>query len=416
MTPAAYPLSAVRAVALHAQSLDQPDSPEKNTAKEDIAALANKLGCIQIDTLQMVSRSQQLVLWSRLGSYNRQDFDDLIYRAEDRRLFEGWMHAASFVPIREYRYQMPRQRQSKERHTSVEGSGWLTDPENRELLNRVLNRIRQEGGLRVSDFEGDGKPRGGWWDWKPAKYALEHLFAWGELMIEKRINFQRVYNLTERVLPDWVDRGEPTEEERDRFWLERGVRAFGICKPDQACDFAYLKKGTSRKIVNELVKKGVLLEIQGTLYDGSVETFVICRDHLPLLEMAADGELNAQRTTFLSPFDSLYWPKRRDMELWGFYQTLECYVPAPKRIWGYFSLPVLYHDRLVGRFDPKLERSNGLLRIKSFHLESGIEPEEEMVREIAAAMRDFLKFHSAGNLEIEQSNPIELGRLLVKAL
>ena len=135
-----------------------------------------------------------------------------------------------------------------------------------------------------------------------------------------------------------------------------------------------------------------------------------------MLEQAANGSLKAERTTFLSPFDNLFWAAHRDEMLWGFHQALECYLPAPKRVYGYFCLPILHKDRLVGRFDPKLERKDGILRIKALYLEPGVKAGEELVKDVATAMRDFMKFHDAKELVIERSEPASFGKKLLKAL
>ncbi len=397
-----YPLHALRTLALKAQGLDAP------------ARAVDRLGCVQIDTLQMVRRSQYLVLWSRLGSYDPADFDALA-AAEDRRLFEGWQHAACLIPLAEYRYQIPHQRHLREQ-PARHSESWLADPENVELTQTVLERIRREGALRTSDFEGDGHRRGSWWDWKPAKHALEHLYAWGDLMIAGRVNFQRVYDLTGRVLPDWVDVTEPSLEERDRFWVERGAKALGVCTARQAGDYTWMKITHAQPQVDALLKTGALTEITGELEGGKTGQLLVHREALPLLERAADRDLQAGRTTFLSPFDSLFWAGRRDEQLWGFRKALEAYLPASKRTYGYFCLPILHRDRLVGRFDPKLERKTGTLRLKSLYLETGIKADEALVADVAAAMRDFLAFHAASDLVIETSRPASFGKKLAAAL
>jgi uncharacterized protein YcaQ len=270
--------------------------------------------------------------------------------------------------------------------------------------------------LRGADFEYDGPKRGSWWDWKPAKNALEHLFARGELMISDRVNFQRVYDLSERVLPAWVDRIEPTRAERDRFWIERNLRVLGVCDLRQAAGYPYVKRGDNRQIFSELVSAGIAVPIQGRLANGEVRPLYVHKDNMLSLEQAADGALEARRTTFLSPFDNLLWATGRDKQLWSFHQTLEAYLPAPKRIWGYFCLPILHHDRLVGRFDPKLERSSGVLRLKALYLEPGVEPDDALVSGVAVAMRDFLAFHQASQLVVERSQPEEFGQRLLAAM
>jgi hypothetical protein len=402
----------LRTVALHTQGLDKAeDSP---SARETIYQTIEQVGCIQIDTLHMVRRSQYLVLWSRLGNYDPAEFDNLA-SSVDRRLFEGWEHAASLIPLTEYRYQLPHQRNLRE-HPTNWYNRWLNETVQKEFVPQVLERVRREGALKVSNFESDGHQGGTWWNWRPAKVALEFLFAYGELMISDRVKFQRVYDLTERILPEWADLTEPTVEERDLFWVERGARALGVCLPRHAGDYTWMKVARSKPIVEALIKAGILIQVTGLLENGKTGEFIIHRDNLPLLEQAADGALKAGRTTFLSPFDSLWWANRRDEQLWGFHQSLEAYLPAPKRQYGYFCLPILHKDRLVGRFDPKLERKTRILRLKTLYLEPGIEPDEELVTAVAARMHDFMEFHQARDLVIERSQPTRFAEELLKKM
>ena len=414
-TKAIYPLSAVRALALYTQGLTAPHERGIAPTPEVIYQIVDQLGCVQIDTLQMVQRSHYLVLWSRLGAYESADLDHLVYQPGQRRLFEGWQHAASFIPLTEYRYQMPHQRRLRE-EPGEWFLDWLSNPQHAALLPQALERIRQEGAIRAGDFKYDGPKRGSWWDWKPAKVALEHLFAHGDLMIAGRVNFQRVYNLTERVLPDWVDTRAPTMEQRNRFWAERAARALGVFQPIQIAEYTFMKRGLAKPYVEELLEGEVCLPVKARLADGKVHTLAVHRESLPLLEKAVDGHITPQRTTFLSPFDSLFWARRRDELFWNFRNVLEAYKPAGQRQWGYFCLPILHQDRLVGRFDPKLERRDGHLRIKALYLEPGIPLEDEIISGIAAAMRDFLAFHNATNLSIERSDPPEFAAQLMAAL
>ena len=228
-------------------------------------------------------------------------------------------------------------------------------------------------------------------------------------MVSGRENFQRVYDLRERVLPDWVDTSEPTEEEAVRHLLEWSMRRIGICTPGQLRDYARMKVGESRSHLRALMDEGVFVEVSCVTAAGDTERFIVHRDSLDTLERAADGGLTPNATTFLTPFDSLFWAPGRDAQLWGFEQRLEAYVPAPKRRWGYFCLPILHGDRLVGRFDPKLERATGTLRLRALHLEPGVEPDEELAADFAQAMRGFMAFHGATDLVVEGGNGAALG-------
>ncbi len=417
---APIPLRAARALALHAQRLGDPHYPDgPQPTRRDILGVVEQLGAIQIDTLQMVHRSHYLTLWSRLGMYDPADVDALAYGSptdrDDRQLFEYWFHAACLIPLREYRYTLPHKRRNREKPDSWHHD-WLATPEAQAVLAHVQARIREQGAVRAADFEHDGQRSGSWWGWRPAKRALEILFSEGTLMVADRINFQRVYDLTERVLPDWVDTSEPTLEETRRFLMSRAVRVFGLCEPLQAANYVHMKRSTARPYVESLLKAGELQEVDVDLADGRTTTMVLHRENLPLLEAVLDGALAARRTTFLSPFDSLFWPQGRDRQLWGFEQTLEAYKPAPQRSWGYFCLPILHEDRLVGRFDPRLERRSGTLTLRALYLEPGIALEDSLIADVAVAMRDFLRFHSARNLVIERSDPPAFGERLLAVL
>ena len=399
-----YPLSAARALALDAQGLaEQPDLDAPSTPDEVYAAV-ERVGCLQIDTLQMVRRSHYLALWSRLGMYDPGDLDALAYDSDGRRLFEYWLHAASIIPLSEYRYRLRLMRRCAE-GTFRSRLRWLDEPGNAEMVDAVRQRVREDGAVRVGDFSDERPlPRKGWWDWKPAKHALEYLYDLGELMVSDRENFQRVYDLRERVLPDWVDTSKPTEEEAVRHLLEWSMLRIGICTPRQLADYARLKVGESRAYLRALMEEGVFVEVWCVTAAGGAERFIVHRDSLSMLERAADGGLVPSATTFLTPFDSLFWAPGRDVQLWDFEQRLEAYVPAPKRRWGYFCLPILHGDRLVGRFDPKLERATGTLRLRALHLEPGVEPDEELVSDFGQAMRGFMAFHGATDLVVEGGN------------
>jgi uncharacterized protein YcaQ len=410
-----YPLRAIRRLALETQGLTASAEHTPPATPQSIQRTIAALGAVQIDTLNVVARSHYLAVWSRHGAYDPRILDRLVYDPEHRILFEGWQHAACLIPLEEWRYQMPLQRSVRE-GTGRWYPGWIENKQHAEMATLIGERIRQEGALRVSDFE-RGDHRGGpWFDWRPAKSALEYLFTRGDLMIANRVNFQRVYDLTERVRPAWVDTSEPTRVERNRFWLERAGRALGASLERNPIDYAWMQFGPHGPILKQLLKEQVLVKIQARLADGEVHSLIVHPDNLPLLEKAADGEIKTERTTFLSPFDSFFWAQGRDEAFWGFRQRLEAYTPAPKRIYGYFSLAILHRDRLVGRLDPKMERGTGLLRLKSLHLEPGIAPGPRLVADVAGALRDFMVFHGASNLAIENSNPAEFGTKLMKAI
>ena len=409
---APYPNAAIRALCLRAQGLDSTAESQPAPGRDAIFRIVDQIGCVQIDTLQVAARAHYLTIWSRLGDFNPAEFDALAFAPADRRMFEGWQHAACYVPTHEYRYQMPHQRSLREGPNDWY-TRWLSQIGHPETITFVRERVQVEGARKVSDFEKGDHPGGSWWNWRPAKVALEYLYAFGELMIADREKFQRVYDLTERVLPAWADRHEPTVEERDRCWIERGVKALGVCTPQQAGDYSWMKVTRSRPVIQALLKEGILLPISATLADGSTAEYLIHHENLPLLEQAADGEFKAERTTFLNPFDNLFWARKRDREIWGFEKSFEAYVPAAKRRYGYFCMNILHKDRLVGRFDPKVERKTKTLHLKALYLEPDVSPERQLVTDMSRALRDFMEFHKVTDLVIEHSQPATFGKKLL---
>ena len=416
-----YPTDALRALAMHCQGLDRRVTGRTQPGPQAILDAVKRVGWVQIDTLQMVQRSQYLTMWSRLGCYDTADFDRLVFddgnasSENGRQLFEYWMHAACIIPLTEYRYKLPAMRDHRDGEVGWRRS-WAEQPENLKLVGDVLRFIEKNGCRRSADFESNEKRRGPWWDWKPAKRALEHLYNSGELVIANRLKFQRVYDLPERVIPDWVDTSMPDRDEAGSHLLEISLRALGVCSPAQVGDYCHMKRTESRPLVEALVKCGAFVRLKGQMADGSVRDLLTHRDNVGLLRQAADGALAPALTTFLSPFDSLFWARDRDMQFWGFRQILESYKPERIREWGYFCLPILHKGRLVGRFDPKLERKEKTLRLKKLFLEPGVQPEDELVADVADAMRDFLAFHDADTLVIEKSTPAVFRRKLMRAL
>ncbi len=188
-----YPLSALRAVVLHTQHLTTPNGVTPASTPESIVDLVTDLGYVQIDTLHVVNRAHYVTLWARFGSYAIEDLHTLLYTANQRRLYEGWGHAASIIPLEHYRYHKWRTDQNISFNPGFHE--WMKKNGNHELVKQTLERIRSEGGLRVRDFEYKGPKTGVWYDWKPSKMALEALFAHGDLMVADRVNFQRVYDL-----------------------------------------------------------------------------------------------------------------------------------------------------------------------------------------------------------------------------
>ncbi len=377
-------------IAVTAQALDHKAVA---STKADVLATIRRLGCIQIDTIHVVARSPYLVLWSRLGDYDPRWLDELLY--PDRLVFEYWAHAASIIPIEHW----PLFRDAMLRHARGE-KGWSAQwqSENEQVMADVLQEIRQRGPLGAADFAAPpGHRSGGWWDWKPAKRALDALWSAGELMIERRVNFHRRYELRERLLPEWDDSQMPTEDERRRKLAALALRAMGIATIRQLADYFRQKQDGLAAVLQQFVDEGIAKRVE--VVGWNVPAFAH-RDSLP-----APNPLPMEHTTLLSPFDNLIWHRERTRSLWNFDYTLECYVPEPKRRYGYFTLPILRRGQLVGRLDPKAERQAGIFRVKALYLEPDVSVDEQLADDIAQAVHTCAQWHRTPEVIIERIEP-----------
>lgn len=397
--------TAARHLLVAVQGLDR--RPRRRARKADVLAAVRRMAALQIDTIHVVARSPYLVLWSRLGPYEPRWLDELL---AEGALFEYWAHEACFLPIESY---------SLFRHRMLDPSGmgwkyreaWVE--EHRDELERVLAHIREHGAVRSADFQRRDGSGGGWWEWKVEKLALESLFTAGELMIARRENFQRVYDLRERVLPAWDDARLLSRDEVRRSLTLEAVRALGVARAGWVGDYFRTDKRESADTVRLLAREGALVEVD---VDGWAQPGYVHPDNLELAERAADGAVRPTLTTLLSPFDPLVWDRGRARELFGFDYRLECYTPAPKRRWGYFVLPILRRGRLVGRIDAKAHRKDGLFEVKALYLEPGVRTSEALIRDVATALRDAAAWHGTPEVVVRRSEPDGVGEAVERAM
>jgi len=396
-----------RAIALRAQGFGDKDLVRR--CRKDPAAMLDYLGAIQLDSVSVVVRPQDVVPFSRTGSYDVAAMYDAVYA--QRRGFEYWGHEASWLPVAEYRYFLPRMAKFRESDWWQRRMG-----EFEKVAAEVLERIRMDGPVASSDFE-DTRPErgralgtlglgGNWWNRKPAKRALEILFASGELMCARRTaGFARVYDLPERVLPPGLDNTDPGEAAAVRFLMRRAIAAMGIATGPEAARYYVLHRHDVkawRPALADLLASGEVVEV-------AVEGWKAPGLAVPA---ALEGPLRlpAHHPTFLSPFDNLMWERDRIERLFGFRYRIEIYVPGPKREYGYYVLPLLARGQLPGRADFKLERKAGVLRALALYME-GAEPEET-----AAALRDLAAHLGAKSVVVERCEPAGLKEKIVRLL
>ena len=380
-------------------------NPRKDRArKKDILEIAEALGCIQIDTISVVERAHHVTLWTRLGQYDKQDLHDLAYK--DQRLFEYWAHAACFVPMNEYRYHTASMEARKEK--MVENFARRSKAPT-ELLDEVLDRVKKEGPLAAKDFEHKRERKSkGWWDWKPAKVALETLFGAGTLMVSHRENFQRHYDLTENVLPPSIDATPPGGEERAKFFALKTVGALGVVKAPDLRKYYHpwnialrLASREWEKILGRLADEGAIARIE--MENEGKPHYCLEEDADRLRSLETDPGFEWCR--LFTNFDNLLWDRERVKALFGFEPKLETYVPAPQRKYGYYNLPILYGDRLVGRVVPKMDRKRGVLIVRSTWHEPWFEPDEDFEDSYAEALESFALFNGADEIEAEEESP-----------
>lgn len=364
-------------------------------------SVINQLGYVQIDTISVIDRSHHIVLYTRYPDYKHNHLHEL--QANDNKIFEYWAHAASFVPMKDYRYYLPRMKQKHVYGSWI--SNWIKN--NRKVLKIVRNRIEKEGALSTSDFEDEpNRKRGPWWDWKPAKMALEILFWQGILMVKERRSFQRVYDLTERVLPKGLDTSKPTDTEEKQFFIKRALQAMGVANRNDIRDYIAIKKDLI-PYLKSLEKAG---EIQQIEVEGMKNLYyILTKDLVKLNKEKIDlGE----EVHFLSPFDNLIILRNRTKALFDFDYSLECYVPKHKRKYGYFSLPILWQGELVGLIDPKADRTNETFLVQNIHLFNHRINYKRFGPAFAQALNNFAQFHKCPKIQLNKNVPKKILKYL----
>jgi uncharacterized protein YcaQ len=395
-------LSLAQAQRLHLAAQGLLRKPRTKARPADVVATITGMRLLQIDSIHVIARSPYMVLHSRLGQYDPSWLDDAL---ENGRVAECWAHEACFVPSADLPLHQAWSRQ-RSMHWAYKHASRMHS-EHREGMDAMLARIRDGGAARAADFESEQRGAGGWWSWKPEKRWLEAWFALGELMVTRRERFQRVYDLAERVL---AKLDPPVDETlvqwdhaalRQRFILD-SVRALGVAQARWIADYYRLKPAVTDRELASLVEAGQLLAVN--VDDWKVPAYVH-PDHADLLAQAVEGKLRGTYTTLLSPFDPVVWDRARALALFGFEYTIECYVPAPKRRYGYYVLPILHRGRLVGRLDAKAHRTEGVFEIKALFLEPDVEPTTRLLEEVADAVSATAHWHGTPKIRLGRARP-----------
>ncbi|MGH8124158.1 MAG: winged helix-turn-helix domain-containing protein [Rudaea sp.] len=394
---------------LAAQGLLRP--PRARAKRSSVLATIERMRLLQIDTIHVVARSPYFVLFSRLGDYRPEWLDQLLARGA---IFECWAHEACFAAMGDLALHRNRD--------GLRASHWAhkhaarMHREHRVDMDRLLAHVRDTGAVKASDFASTRPGGAGWWGWKDEKRWLEAWFVLGELMIARREKFQRVYDLSERVLaqaqqtaPDHV----LTNDEIRREFVLGAVGALGVAQARWIAD--YFRSGRKYKDTDmqPYVEAGDLIRVEVRGWDNPA---YVHRDHAPLLARAQRGGLRATHTVLLSPFDPVVWDRERASTMFGFDYTMECYTPGHKRRFGYYALPILHRGRLLGRLDAKAHRTDGMFEVKAIFLEPGTRITPQLIEEVAQAIRRAADWHQTPRVAIRKSDPKEFAKLLRNAL
>lgn len=361
----------------------------------------NTLGYIQIDTLYVIERAHHHTLWNRVENYQLGDLDELVAQ---RKTFEHWHHALSYLPIDDYHYAIPFMQRIKAGETPYYKN------RNHKLMNSIVERIKVDGPLKLRDLkETKTFSKKGLWNWRPAKGALDVLFMQGDVMVSGREKMERIYDLPENILPSHISTKCPTPREYAEYLIDTTLRANGFAT------LKYILHGKS----TAALKKQVLDALDFKLRSGEIE----CHDTDFMPPIYALKNIKEDTSPFpqdnlkiLSPFDNAIIHRDRAEELFDFSYRIECYTPAAKRRYGYFCLPILYGNRLVGRVDCKADRKESVFKILHVHYEKSISNQDGFFAALATEIRRFAIFNNCPDINIQKSSPGKYKTLLQEKL
>ena len=371
------------------------DDPGRRATTASLQALIERLGFVQVDTINVLARAHDLTLFSRLDGYRPEQLRKLI--ETEGHLFEHWTHDASVIPTAWFPHWKPRFARDRERiHAHAWWQHHFRGTDGGRVIGDVKARIEQEGPLKSSDFEHPEK-RGPWWGWKPQKAALDFLWRSGELMIPRREGFQKVYDLTERVLRDHHARPCPDPAEHLEWACTTAAERLWIFTPKELAAFWDVLEAAEAKTWCEAAAKASrIVPVQVESADGEIRTAFALADWEARLAKLPEPP---ERTRLLCPFDPILRDRTRALRRFGFDYRFEAFVPEPKRRYGYFVLPILEGDRLVGRLDAKVHRDHGLLEIKGLWWEPGIKATKARRRGLDEALERLAAFVGAGSIQ-----------------
>lgn len=375
--------AAARRIALAAQGFARPRPDAVGTRQLNLAL--ERIGLLQLDSVNVLERSHYLPMFARLGAYDKALLDRLTF-AKKAPYREYWAHEAALIPLEDWPL-FGFRRQDYRDYYSVANDPWLAA--HADTLAWLRAELAEKGPLPASKIERDAAAprRGSWWDWDEVKRGLERMFRFGDVVSAGRTGFERTYALPEQVMPTEVYSREVPREEAVRTLMERAARAHGIGTLSDFADYYRLKTGDAKPALASLVDEGVVHEVS---VPGWKKAAYLHRD--------ARIPRRIETTALLSPFDPVVWERDRALRMFGFHYRIEIYTPAPKRVYGYYTLPVLVDDALVGRIDLKNDRKRGVLRVQSAWREDGVA--DAVAERVVPALRELAAWQGLGELEV----------------
>ncbi|MEY4476839.1 MAG: hypothetical protein RJA31_343 [Actinomycetota bacterium] len=379
-----------RRLALVAQGFGH--RPRGRVTANHLADAIENLGVLQIDSVNVFERSHYMPLFARLGSYDTLVLDQMLLAPHAPATHvEYWAHEAAFIPVESW--PLWQWKMAAYREPTSRAGAWLA--KNRKLADSLVARLHDEGHATFSQLEGPReKRRGSWWDWSDVKLALEYLFAGGVITAIGRTNFQRIYAPVADVVPQHLIDAPLAESDARRALVLDVVRALGIGTLTDIADYFRFKTDPARTALNELVEAGAVIEVSvaGWTKNGRpVPGYMLAGASIPARA--------PQVTSVLSPFDPVTWNRDRASRMFNFDYKIEIYTPAPKRIYGYYSLPILMNDSLVGRTDLKADRKSKTLIVRSAHWEP--KRPADAVDRLANNLREAAAWRGLDNIVVE---------------
>ncbi|MET0244285.1 MAG: crosslink repair DNA glycosylase YcaQ family protein, partial [Flavitalea sp.] len=371
--------SEARKIMLHAAGLTKRGMFGKGI--EAVYKVIDQLGYVQVDTNFTVERAHHHTFFSRIPGYQTEWLTEL---QADGRIYEFWTRDSGFMPMDEFRFSIPVHNARKQKYADI-------TPQERSLMNKILDRIGRDGPLSAKDFDNDREVKSsGWWDWRPSKVALERLHMSGELLATRKPDFHKLYDLTNNIIPVDTDRTEPTSKEYYRHIITRSLRSLGVT---YAKDIAWNARFVKHNIKAELqlmVEEGKVLQVQA---EG-------LKAPLYMLPSYRNKKISLTNDVFiLSPFDMINFYRHKLKDFFDFDYQVECFVPEPNRKYGYFSLPILAGETFIARMDSKADRKTRNLIIHNLHFEK-IKLTEAVADALIEAIRAFAEFNSCYSVTI----------------